>query len=124
MKDESAALAAEQQFRAALVEGDAEALDRLLADDFALMDLQGAELPKSALLALIRSGQLRFEAIEPVETRERRYGHTAVITGRTEMSGRFAQTAFAVRSRFTHVFIEQRGRWRLVAAQGTPIASR
>lgn len=123
MKDESAPLAAEQQFRAALIEGDAEALDRLLAEDFALADLQGGEQPKAALLALIRSGQLNFEAIEPVETRARLYGRTAVITGRTQIRGRFAQTSFAAHSRFTHVFIEQRGRWLLVAAQGTPIAS-
>lgn len=122
MKDESAPLAAEQHFRAALIEGDAETLDRLLADDFALMDLQGAEQPKAALLARVRSGQLNFEAIEPVETRARLYGRTAVITGRTQMRGRFEQTPFTVHSRFTHVFIEQQGRWRLVAAQGTQIA--
>jgi len=37
------------------------------------------------------------------------------------MRGRFGNQAFAARSRYTHVYIEQEGRWRLVAAQGTQI---
>jgi len=49
------------------------------------------------------------------------YQTTAVITGRTEMSGQFGETPFATKSRYTHVYVEQQGRWRLVAAQGTKI---
>jgi hypothetical protein len=47
-----------------------------------------------------------------------------VITGRTRMTGRFEETPWEVASRYryTHVFVEQDGRWRLVAAQGTQIA--
>ncbi|HZO83132.1 MAG TPA: nuclear transport factor 2 family protein [Candidatus Binataceae bacterium] len=124
MKDESTALAADREFFAALAEGDAETLDRILADDFTLIEvMRGAEVPKAAMLALIRSGRLSFEPVESAETRARLYGSAAVITGRTEMRGRVEQTPFAVRSRYTHVYIRQHGRWRLVAAQGTQIAS-
>jgi len=37
------------------------------------------------------------------------------------MTGRFGATTFTAASRHTHVFVEPAGRWRLVAAQGTPI---
>jgi len=65
---------------------------------------------------------VRFEAIDVLESRERRYGNFALVTGRTEMRGQGAGQTWAARSRYTHVFVEQQGRWRLVAAQGTQIA--
>ena len=116
-------LAAERQFFAALVEASPEALDRVLTDDFILIDVfRGSEVPKAALLAVIGSGELQFEVIVPADTRVRLYQATAVVTGRTQMRGRFGETPFTVSSRYTHVYIQQQGQWRLAAAQGTQIA--
>jgi ketosteroid isomerase-like protein len=84
--------------------------------------LSGSEIPRFTLLEVLRSGQLRFEAIEPVEARVRLYGETAVITGRTQMHGHYGDAPFITKSRYTHVFVEQQGQWRLVAAQGTQIS--
>jgi hypothetical protein len=122
MVEESDPLEAERQFFNSLVEVSLEGLNRVLADDFILIDvMRGAEITKSSLLEVLGSGQLKFESIEPAETRARRYQGTAVITGRTRMNGRFGETPFTTSSRYTHVYIEQEGRWRLVAAQGTQI---
>lgn len=124
MDEASDPLAAERQFFTALVEAGLGALDRVLADDFLLIDvMSGAEITKTSLLAVLGSGQLRFEVIEPAEQRVRRYQATAVVTGRTRMSGWFGGTPFAALSRYTHVYVEQQGRWRMLSAQGTPIAS-
>ena len=124
MKVEEDPLAAERAFFTALVEGNLEELDQILAGDFFLIDVMGgSEIARDALMAVLKSGQLRFGSIEPAEPRVRLYQTTAVITGRTRMSGRFGETPFAVHSRYTHVYVEQVGRWRLVAAQGTPIGS-
>jgi ketosteroid isomerase-like protein len=123
MENESGPLAAEREFFGALIAGSAETLDRVLADDFMLIDvLSGSEITKPALLAVIGSGQLKFGTIEPAPPRVRIYGQTAVVTGRTQMRGQFGPDAFATRSRYTHVYVEQQGRWRLVAAQGTQIS--
>ncbi len=101
-----------------------EALDRILGDDFLLIDVMtGSEVKKPDLLAVLRLGQLKFEAIEPVESRVRLYGNTAVITGRTQMTGRFGEMPFTASSRYTHVFIREQSQWRLVTAQGTQIRS-
>jgi len=124
MHDGPSPLATEQQFFSSLIRGDVEALDRILGDDFLLIDVMtGSEVKKPDLLAVLRSGQLKFEAIEPVESQVRRYGITAVITGRTRMNGRFGDGPFTASSRYTHVFVKNQDQWRLVSAQGTQIST-
>jgi|SRR6267142_1008967 len=122
MKNELDPLAAEQKFFGALIAGKVEVLDQLLIDEFILVDvMRGAEITKPGLLAAVASGQVKFESIEPSETRVRRFGSTAIVNGRTKMRGRFGESTFAVRSRYTHVYVEQQGRLRLASAQGTQI---
>ena len=124
MTDELDPLTAERNFFTALVEGSVEVLDQLLADDFILIEVMGgSEITKSSLLAAIGSGQLKFEAIEPADCRLRVYQGTAVTTGRTQMKGRFGEAPFTASSRYTHMFVEQDGRWRMVSAQGTQISA-
>jgi hypothetical protein len=124
MSDESAPLAVEQQFFTALVTANVETLNDILSEDFLLIDvMSGSEVDKSTLLAVVGSGQLTFESIEQVNARERSYGTASVVTGRTQMSGRFGEQSFTAKSRYTHVYVEQNGGvWRLVSAQGTQIA--
>jgi ketosteroid isomerase-like protein len=124
MDNQSDPLDGEQQFFRSLIRGDVEALDQILIDDFLLIDvLTGSEVRKTELLAALRSRQLKFEAIEALESRVRFYGITAVITGRTQMSGRFGATPFTASSRYTHVFVKEQNQWRLVSAQGTQIVN-
>ena len=124
MGDELSPQSAEQQFFHSLIAGDVGALERILSNDFLLIDVMtGSEVRKPDLLAVLGSGQLKFEAIEPIESQIRHYGITAVITGRTEMKGRFGETPFTASSRYTHVFVKEQDQWRLVSAQGTQIGN-
>jgi len=114
---------AEQEFFAGLIEANRDALAGVLSDDFVLIDVMtGSEVPKSALLDVVSGGGLKFESIDLVEHRVRVYGSTAVITGRTEMKGLYNGLAFQTSSRYTHIFVDDGERWRMVAAQGTQIA--
>src|SRR6266481_7177935 len=116
-------LAADKRFFDALIAGDAQALDHILADDFILIDVMcGSEITKPAFLTAIGSGQIKFESIEPAENRVRLYQTTAIITGRTQMKGKLGDAPFAASSRYTHVFVDQLGDWRLATAQGTQIS--
>src|SRR5260370_24858168 len=93
MHNQSDPLAAEQQFFSSLIGGDVGALDRILGDDFLLIDVMtGSEVKKPDLLAVLGSGQLKFEAFQPVESQVRLYVITAVITVHNELSGRFCET--------------------------------
>jgi hypothetical protein len=126
MHDKLNPQAAEQEFFSSLIGGDVGALDRILSDDFLLIDVMtGSEVKNPDLLAVWRSGQLKFAAIEPIESYVRHYGITAVITGRTQMSGQFGETPFTASSRYTHVFVkvQDQDQWRLVSAQGTQIGN-
>ncbi len=117
-------LAADKRFFNALIAGAVQALNRILADDFILIDvMSGSEITKPAFLAATGSGQVKFEAIEPADNRVRLYQTTAIITGRTQMKGRLGDAPFAASSRYTHVFVSQQNEWRLATAQGTPIAA-
>ena len=116
-------LTVDKQFFASLIAGDVQALDHILVDDFILIDvMSGSEITKPAFLAFIGSGQIKFESIEPAENRVRLYQTTAIVTGRTQMKGRLGDASFAASSRYTHVFVDQRGEWRLATAQGTQIS--
>lgn len=116
-------LQTEREFFNALTEADIAILERVLADDFVLVDVMGGSaIAKPILLEAIASGRLKFEAIEPLECHARRYGDAAVTVGATRMRGRFADAPFAAHSRYTHVFVRQDGRLRMVSAQGTQIA--
>ncbi len=124
MKSDLDPLAADHQFFTAMVQGDLAVLDEILADDFVLIEvMKGSEVSKSDLLEVLRSGQLKFQTIEPFDNRVRLYQTAAVVTGRTKMSGRFGETPFSTSSRYTHVYVRQPDRWRMVSAQGTPISS-
>ena len=122
MNDDLSPLQAEQQFFDSLIPADVQRLDSILGEDFLLIDVMtGSEITKSALLAVLGSGQLKFETIDPLEQRIRTYGETAVVTGRTQMSGRFQENPFTASSRYTHVYVKAQPQWRLVSAQGTQI---
>jgi Domain of unknown function (DUF4440) len=112
----------ERQFFSSLIQSDHLALEPILTDDFILIDvLRGAEIDKTTLLEVMRSGQLKFETIKPSGVRLRLYRATAIVTGRTNMYGRFGDVPFTAHSRYTHVYIPQEANWRLASAQGTPI---
>jgi len=123
MSIQAEVLRIEGVFFGALVGAQAGKLDSLLTEDFSLADLSGGLMSKVALMDAVLSGKLRFEAIEPVDAAVRFYGPTAIVTGRTQMRGRFEGTPFVAQSRYTHVYIECEGKLCLAAAQGTPLPS-
>jgi ketosteroid isomerase-like protein len=124
MSDTSGALAADREFFKALTDGDAATLNRLLADDFILVDvMRGGEVPKGSMIELVGAGQLKFESILHADAHARRYGSTVIVIGQTEMRMSLEQTSVTVKSRYTHVYVDDQGRWKMVSAQGTQIAA-
>lgn len=124
MPEDNAVLDTEQAFFDALLTSDTNALDRLLADDFTIIDVMtGSEIPKPVFVDALTSGLVKFKSIDRLEAKVRFYGSAAIVTGRTQMSGLFQDQPFVAASRYTHVFFKDDGRWKLAAAQGTPIST-
>lgn len=113
---------ADDGFFAALLDADGEGLDRIVHDDFAIIDVSSGRVAgRAEFLDAIAAREVSFDRIEPSERRVRRYGGSALVLGRTSMLIRMGDVSIMASSRYTHVFIEDGGRWRIVAAQGTPI---
>ena len=71
-------------FAAALNKGDAAALDKMYADDYALVDQDGAMQTKASRVEAIKSGKIKFQglAFNDLKIRTHPNGDGAVVTGR------------------------------------------
>ena len=99
----------------AQVHADATALDRIYADDFVGVGPSGTVRSKPQVIADFTSGNLKFQSITTDEVQVRVYGNTAVETGLSTMTGQDKGKDVPRNTRFTRVWVNQRGRWRLVA---------
>jgi len=126
MTDDTAVLEAEDLFFSALLARDTAALRGLLCDDFAIVDvMSGNVTPRDPLLEALDAGVLTFVAVErdPAEAAVRHRPGVAVVVGRTAMTIGFAGQSTTVASRYTHIYVQDGERWRLLSAQGTPTAT-
>jgi uncharacterized protein (TIGR02246 family) len=104
-----------------LVQNDLKQLATLLADDLVYVHADGVVESKSEFLERLRSGSLRYRAIEPADVRVRMYGNTAIVTGRSQMAVTNAGVDREFAVRFTAVYAARDGRWQLASWQTTRI---
>jgi ketosteroid isomerase-like protein len=109
----------ENVFAQAVASNDADALDRLLADDWVIVEPDGGMIDKARFLGVIRSGALAHESMESTEPRIRVYGKTALVTLVTTSKGKFMGQDFTSCERATDIFVKQSGRWQCVFTQLT-----
>ena len=114
-------LAVDEARRKAMLEANVAALDRILAADVTIFWGDGTEDNKVSTLELFRSQRLHYDQLEYFNTRVRLFGKTAVLTGeaRIKAAGDTEKISYLVRS--TRVYVDQNGRWRLVANQTTRV---
>ena len=99
----------------AQIGADAVALDRIYADDFIGVGPSGTVRTKPQVISGFTSGDLKFQSITTDEVQVRVYEKTAVETGLSTMVGQDRGKAVPRDTRFTRVWINQQGHWRLVA---------
>jgi len=104
----------------AQIHADATALDRIYADDFIGVGPSGTVRTKPQVISDFTSGALKFQSITTDEVQVRVYENTAVETGLSTMVGQDKGKAVPRDTRFTRVWVEQQGRWRLVANHYSP----
>lgn len=104
----------EARLRAAMLAGDADALDGLLADDVLFADQQGQLLTKAADLAAYRSGTLQLREIRVLAQEGRLLSATtAVVAVLAEVAGTYAGQSFQGLARYVRVWAERGGRWQV-----------
>lgn len=103
-----------------LVERDAGALERTMADDFIFnYPLEGDD--KMQFITDVIAGELTVEYLHRENVRVRIYGSTAVLSGRDTAKWHYKGREIAGQYRSIHVYAERDGRWQIVAIQSCPI---
>ncbi len=104
----------EKDWAQAIVQNDAEAIGRFMADDWTIVGSDGNVSDKATFLRLVKSGTLTHDVMEADDIKVRVYGDTAVITARGVSGGNYCGHAFREVERVSDVYVRQDGQWRCV----------
>ncbi|HXX01607.1 MAG TPA: nuclear transport factor 2 family protein [Candidatus Acidoferrales bacterium] len=107
----------EQERFAAYVQGDVAVLDRIFADDLVYFHSNGLSDPKSAVLQSFASGDLKISRFEAEDLQVRAIGNVMVATGLVHVDLVNKGNAAKFDIRYTAVYANQGGQWRLVHIQ-------
>ncbi|MDQ2922411.1 MAG: nuclear transport factor 2 family protein [Acidobacteriota bacterium] len=104
----------------ALVRGDGETLDRIMADDFFFAyPFEGDD--KAQFINDLSSGDVRVEFITRENVGVRIWDNTAVVTGRDSAKWYYQGRDFSGHYKIIHIYVHRNDRWQLVSVQACPI---
>lgn len=112
---EEAILKLEARRIQAMIAVDLPTLDGILADDLTYVHSNGKMESKAEFLARLKSGDLKYRAMPRQEVQVRVLGCAAVVTGRAGLEVQSGGETLSLPLRFTDVYVERDGRWRMVA---------
>lgn len=109
----------EAQLVAAWVAGDRSVHERVLSEDWSVIDAEGRIRTKPEVLEeMFRPGEREITGrIDEVNVRP--YGDWAIVTGKTHVAGRYEGNDIKVTLRFMDVFRRIDGNWQVLASQAT-----
>ncbi len=108
-------LTAEADLRQAMLTNDVAALDRLIDDELVFTGPDGTVAGKQDDLAAHRARRLRLTRMEPSDRRVQRFGPIVVVSVRMAMKGTWDGAPVEGAFRYTRVWCERPGGWRIVA---------
>ena len=103
--------------------GDANALDRLWADDLVITVPNMPLMDKNESLQFVRSGKMKFQTYKTSDLRIRVYRDAAVVTGQLERTRSGNRGEFEDDWRFTKVYVRRAGRWQVAAWHGSHVGN-
>ena len=111
----------ERRLHDATIANDVKTTDELLADDWLNINANGSVSTKAQSLAIMT--QFQFLSIVNEDVRYRVYPGIVVVTGRSERQLSGADGGIiSSRVRFTRVYAQLAGQWRVITSQATPMA--
>lgn len=104
----------------ALVRGDGETLDRIMADDFFFAyPMEGDD--KAQFIEEVTSGQIRVEYLNRENVTVRIWGHTAVLSAHDSAKWFYQGRDFSGQYKIVHIYAERDEKWQLVSVQACPV---
>jgi hypothetical protein len=108
---------AAKAYEQAQVHPDPAALERLLADDYLLVNGAGATETKAQFIHDLTDPDIRQDPFTVADAVERVWGDGAVLGGTTLFSGSDHGKPFSAKIRFVDVWARRGGRWQVVYTQ-------
>jgi len=105
----------EKVWNEAHLQGNADALEHLWADDLEVAVPLMPVMSKAEALSFARSGRMKFSRYETSDLHIRTYGSAAVVSGRLQRRRTIGGREVEDDWRFTKVYIRGEGGWRVVS---------
>ncbi|HEV2706998.1 MAG TPA: nuclear transport factor 2 family protein [Pyrinomonadaceae bacterium] len=109
----------EREWLDAYEQNNAEAMERIVADDFTITFPNGAIQTKPQLMKMIkaprRAGQPRMRFLTE-DVQSRAYGDTVILIGRVVTEYERDGKTVREQSRYTDTYVQRQGRWQVVAS--------
>jgi ketosteroid isomerase-like protein len=110
----------ERELVAAIGKLDLTTYDRIVADDYVVIDATGKKITKAQVMASYRDGSRKYTNLEIYDVESRIYGDTAIVTARTKGMRREDGKDVVNDVRYMRVYVRRDGQWRAVSQMSTP----
>ena len=110
-------LALEDRRIEAMVAGDVQALEEILADDLIYTHTTARLDTKASFIDAVKTGKSNYRSIDRKDVEVRDLGDTAVVTGHAK----FHVGDNKFEARFIDVYAKRNGAWQMVAWQSTRV---
>ncbi|MCB2410559.1 nuclear transport factor 2 family protein [Hymenobacter lucidus] len=108
----------ERRWNEAIVRRDTAFISGLLAPDFLYIAADGSVNDRKTMLLAVANPNSVVNPFQSEDVRVRQYGKdTAILTGWFLQTGTWLGQPFAVRLRYSDVYVRVKGRWQAVQAQ-------
>lgn len=118
-EDEQTVAALDVEYQAAVKRNDADAMARILADDFVLVLGRGVTYAKADLLKSARDKKIVYEKQDELKQTVRLWGDTAVVTALLWIKGSNDGVPFDRKLWFSDVYVRTLAGWRYVLGQAS-----
>lgn len=110
----------ERELVAAIAKTDLATYDRIVADDYVVINASGKEITKAEVMASYRDGTRKYTGLEIFDVRSRLFGDTAIVCARTKGTRRENGEDILNDVRYVRVYARRGGHWRAVSQMSTP----
>lgn len=119
-RDDTVELVERRRF-SAMIAQDLEALEPMLAEELNYGHSNGEVETKPQFLETIRTGRIRYEALDVKKLDVRLYDDIALVTGSVACKAQVGGQPLAIDLRYTDAYVRRDGRWQLIAWQSTRV---
>ena len=111
----------EMEWRQAVLDNNATAMERLLADDYVGISANGTIETKSQVIAQRKAATVRVTQFDMNDLKVRIYGDTAVVTSLVDLRGANGERDISGRYRYTRVYNRRLGQWKIVSFEASRV---